>query len=162
MAQEAAYFVFHRAVSREFRQTVADSAAASASAPVAGAAGWWGEEPENTTSAAWAAAFVTRRQTASVARFLGDLKEPCRQSFSVRCIFGNPVRPVTLDPTWLSSTVKQLAESIYQERAFDRLPILADALEDAGCGNVDILHHCRQPGEHARGCWVVDLVLGKE
>jgi hypothetical protein len=79
----------------------------------------------------------------------------------VRDVFGNPFRPHTADPTWLTSTVVQLAEGIYQDRAFDRLPILADALQDAGCDNDDILNHCRQPGEHVRGCWVVDLILGK-
>jgi hypothetical protein len=58
--------------------------------------------------------------------------------------------------------VVKLAESIYDERAFDRMPILADALEEAGCANADILAHCRQPGEHVRDCWAVDLLLGKE
>jgi len=77
-------------------------------------------------------------------------------------VFGNPFRPATVDPTWRTATVTSLAQAIYTERAFDRLPILADALEDAGCTDADILNHCRQPGEHARGCWVVDLVLGKE
>jgi hypothetical protein len=76
-------------------------------------------------------------------------------------IFGNPFRPVAVDPTWLTSDALALATGIYQDRAFDRLPILADALQDAGCDNDDILNHCRQPGEHVRGCWVVDLVLGK-
>jgi hypothetical protein len=80
----------------------------------------------------------------------------------LRDIFGNPFRPVSLNPTWLLPTVKNLANSIYTDRAFDRMPILADALEDAGCDNQDILNHCRQPGDHVRGCWVVDLVLGKE
>jgi hypothetical protein len=80
----------------------------------------------------------------------------------VRDIFGNPFRPVTVDSAWLSPTVVSLATRIYDDRAFDRLPILADALEDAGCTNADILNHCRQPGEHVRGCWAVDLVLGKE
>jgi hypothetical protein len=75
---------------------------------------------------------------------------------------GDPFHPMTADPAWPTPTVKQLAEAIYGERAFDRLPILADALEDAGCDNADILNHCRQPGEHARGCWVVDLLLGKK
>jgi len=88
--------------------------------------------------------------------------EMAAQCHQLRHIIGNPFYPVTLDPAWLTSTVAQLAESIYQERAFDRLPILADALEDAGCRNADILNHCRQGGEHARGCWVVDLLLGKE
>jgi hypothetical protein len=55
-----------------------------------------------------------------------------------------------------------MAQAIYDERAFDRLPILADALEDAGCTNADILGHCRGAGPHAKGCWVVDLLLGKE
>ncbi len=55
-----------------------------------------------------------------------------------------------------------MAQVIYHERDFSLLPVLADALEDAGCENADVLNHCRQPGEHARGCWVVDLVLGKE
>src|SRR5262245_19189484 len=66
-----------------------------------------------------------------------------------------------IDPNWLTSTVVDLARGIYEERAFDRLPILADALQDAGCDNDDLLGHCRGPGPHARGCWVVDLVLGK-
>jgi hypothetical protein len=55
-----------------------------------------------------------------------------------------------------------LAQVIYDERRFADLPILADALEEAGCTNTDILDHCRLPGEHVRGCWVVDLILRKE
>ena len=95
------------------------------------------------------------------------LRELQRQaSFSgasdlVRCIFGNPFRPATLDPNWRTSTVLTLAQGIYDERAFDRLPILADALQNAGCANEEMLAHCRGEGPHARGCWVVDLVLGK-
>jgi hypothetical protein len=79
----------------------------------------------------------------------------------LRCIVGNPFRPVSIDPSWLTSTVVALVHGIYDDRAFDRLPILADALEDAGCDHPDILGHCRGVGPHARGCWVVDLVLGK-
>jgi hypothetical protein len=79
----------------------------------------------------------------------------------LRDIFGNPFRPVTVDPAWLTSTVVQLAGGIYADRAFDRLPIMADALQDAGCDEAEILGHCRGPGPHVRGCWVVDLVLGK-
>jgi hypothetical protein len=79
----------------------------------------------------------------------------------VRDLFGNPFRPVSLDPSWRTSNVVALAGGIYADRAFDRLPILADALQDAGCDNSDILNHCRGPGPHVRGCWVVDLVLGK-
>jgi hypothetical protein len=79
----------------------------------------------------------------------------------VLCILGNPFRPVAVDPSWLTSTVVQLAQGIYDDRAFDRLPILADALQDAGCDNTDVLNHCRDAGPHARGCWVVDMLLGK-
>ncbi|OAI47684.1 hypothetical protein AYO44_09310 [Planctomycetaceae bacterium SCGC AG-212-F19] len=79
-----------------------------------------------------------------------------------RDIFGNPFRPIALDHTWQTANVLALAHAIYEERAFDRLPILADALEDAGCTNQDILGHCRGQGPHVRGCWVVDMVLGKE
>jgi hypothetical protein len=79
----------------------------------------------------------------------------------LRDIFGNPFRPVVADPAWLTPTVVAIAEAIYRDRAFDRLPILADALEEAGCTDADLLLHCRQPGEHVRGCWAVDLVLGK-
>jgi hypothetical protein len=77
-------------------------------------------------------------------------------------IFGNPFRPITLDPAWQTANVRALAQAIYDDRAFERMPILGDALEDAGCTHADILTHCRQPGEHVRGCWVVDLVLAKQ
>jgi hypothetical protein len=83
------------------------------------------------------------------------------QAHLARDILGNPFRPVTFDSAWRTATVTSLAEAIYEERAFDRMPILADALEDAGCTSADILNHCREPGVHVRGCWVVDLVLGK-
>jgi hypothetical protein len=87
----------------------------------------------------------------------------------LRCIFGIPYRGlnvgfrlVKLDPAWRTSDVLALAKGIYDDRAFDRMPILADALQDAGCDNDDILNHCRDASTpHARGCWVVDLVLEK-
>ena len=80
----------------------------------------------------------------------------------LRCSFGNPFRPVTADPRWLSSTAVTLARTIYEGRAFDRLPILADALEEAGCDVSALLDHCRGDGPHVRGCWVVDLLTGRE
>jgi hypothetical protein len=83
----------------------------------------------------------------------------------MRDIFGNPFRPPVFDPSWLmwnDGTVVKLAQGIYDDRAFDHLPILADALEEAGCTNADNLTHCRRPGLHVRGCWVVDMILGKE
>ena len=79
----------------------------------------------------------------------------------LREAFGNPFRSVLVDPAWLTSTVLGLATGIYEEKSFDRMPILADALQDAGCDSEEILNHCRQPGEHVRGCWVIDTLLGK-
>jgi hypothetical protein len=77
-------------------------------------------------------------------------------------IFGNPFRPVDFDPHWRTSDVVGLARAIYEHRAFDRMPILADALMDAGCADEQILDHCRGDGPHVRGCWVVDSVLNKK
>jgi hypothetical protein len=82
----------------------------------------------------------------------------------LRDLFGNPFRPVSVDPAWLAwegGTARRLAEGVYQDQAFDRLPVLADALEEAGCADEQILGHCRGPGPHARGCWLLDLLLGK-
>lgn len=72
-----------------------------------------------------------------------------------------PFGPVPIDSSWLTPRVVQLANGIYDDRAFDRLPALADALEEAGCHDADILGHCRGPGLHVRGCWVLDLILGE-
>jgi hypothetical protein len=79
-----------------------------------------------------------------------------------RDIFGNPFGPFTWSPEWRSETAVALAARIYESREFGAMPILADALQDAGCDSAEILDHCRGPGPHVRGCWVVDLVLGKE
>jgi hypothetical protein len=80
----------------------------------------------------------------------------------LRDVVGNPFRPVSFDPAWRTSTAVALAQQMYDSRDFAIMPILGDALEDAGCDNHDILAHCRNPqGTHVRGCWVVDLVLGK-
>jgi hypothetical protein len=83
------------------------------------------------------------------------------QADRLRELVGNPLRLATITSAWLTANVVSIAQAIYAERAFERMPILADALEDAGCTNADILEHCRGGGEHVRGCWVVDLVLGK-
>ncbi len=77
-------------------------------------------------------------------------------------IAGNPFRPEMTEPNWETSTVVALASQMYGSRDFSAMPILADALQDAGCDNDVILEHCRGPGPHVRGCWVVDLILGKE
>ena len=102
--------------------------------------------------------------------------EVAAQAAVVRDVFGNPFRPVRFDPAWRTADVTLLAEGIYNERAFDRSPILADALQDAGCNAADLLAHLRDPSLipwdrpdgapgpppvcHARGCWALDLVLG--
>jgi hypothetical protein len=83
----------------------------------------------------------------------------------LRCLFGNPFRPATLDPAWLSWHNRlpvSMARQMYDSRDFADMPVLADALEEAGCRDADILGHCRFGGDHVRGCWVVDLLLGKE
>ena len=81
-------------------------------------------------------------------------------------IFGlRPFRPVTIPPSslvWNDGMAVKLAQGIYDDRAFDRLPVLADALEEAGCTERSILDHLRGPGPHVRGCHVVDLILAKE
>jgi hypothetical protein len=87
-------------------------------------------------------------EAAAQGRLLGD-------------ILGRPPSLTSPDPRWLTSTVVSLARGIYEEKAFDRPPILADALEDAGCDQADIVAHCRGAGRHERGCWVVDLILTK-
>jgi hypothetical protein len=80
----------------------------------------------------------------------------------IRDIFGNPFRPVAFEPRWRSESAVALARTAYDTRNFTLLPILADALEEAGCDHPDVLAHCRQPDAvHVRGCWVVDGVLGK-
>jgi hypothetical protein len=92
-----------------------------------------------------------------------EVREAAARAALLRDIFRVPYpRAVTFDLVWKTFDVVGLAQAIYDERAFNRMPILADALEDAGCDNVEILSHRREPAEHARGCWVVDLVLGKE
>jgi hypothetical protein len=71
------------------------------------------------------------------------------------------LREAQIDDDWLTSTVVALARQMYESRDFGAMPILADALQDAGCDSDDILDHCRGDGPHVRGCWVIDLVLGK-
>ena len=83
----------------------------------------------------------------------------------IREMFGNPFHPASLNSFWLAwndGAIRKMAQAIYDARAFDHLPLLADALEDAGCTDADVLGHCRGGGEHVRGCWVVDLLLQKE
>lgn len=90
---------------------------------------------------------------------------PVMARWLILCVLGNPFRPATVNPSWLTwndGTVRRIAKSIYDDRAFERMPILADCLEDAGCDDETILNHCRGEGPHVRGCWGLDLLLGKE
>jgi hypothetical protein len=93
-----------------------------------------------------------------------DSAERAAQAVLLREIVGNPFRPSAVDPSWLAwndRCVEHVARGIYEAWAFDHLPILHDALLDAGCDNEDILAHCCGAGPHVRGCWVIDLVLNK-
>ena len=87
--------------------------------------------------------------------------ETAAQAALAREVFGNPFRPARFEAGWRTEAVVGLARGVYESRDFTIMPVLADALEDAGCGEDGILAHCRGPGPHIRGCWVVDVVLGK-
>jgi hypothetical protein len=115
----------------------------------AGCATWWESIPEDDPIISLIESAGRNTETEAQRRILHD-------------IFGNPFHPAKLDPSWLIPTVKALTQSIYDERAFDRLPLLADTLKEAGRHDAEILAHCRGPRPHVRGCWVVDLFLGKE
>jgi hypothetical protein len=119
------------------------------------------DETDAVTFAAVHAALAHRYATKGDAEF-AEQKALRAQAALVRDIFGNPFRPVAADPRWLTSTVVALARGMYESRDFGAMPILADALQEAGCESEDVLTHCRDPKQlHARGCWVVDMVLGK-
>jgi hypothetical protein len=114
-------------------------------------------------------AVAERRSTGGhkqVSRAAVGREEAAGQVALLRDIFGNPFHPsAELPPAvlgWGDKTVPRIADGIYEERAFDRLPILADALLDAGCEDEALIAHCRQAGAHVRGCWALDLILGKQ
>jgi hypothetical protein len=105
--------------------------------------------------------------------FRAKLREQQAQCELLRCLAGNPWRPVPAPAppvlSWNDGCVARLARAAYDDRLLPegrldpaRLAVLADALEEAGCQDADILGHCRAGGEHVRGCWVVDLILGTE
>jgi hypothetical protein len=111
----------------------------------------------------WAAAVYQNLEGGDAGREL-LAAEYARQADLLRDIAGNPFRPAAVEPAWLAwndRCVERMAQGIYEERAFDRLPILHDALLDAGCDDGDILAHCRTSEGHVRGCWAIDLLLGK-
>ena len=91
------------------------------------------------------------------------------QAALLRCIFGNPFRPICIAPAWQTPQAVALAQAAYEQRErpagtldATRLAVLADALEDAGCDQADLVAHLRGPGSHVRDCWAVDLILGKQ
>jgi hypothetical protein len=117
--------------------------------------------PEDVIVACWRA---TDSQSARTPGGDGSrhIEEARWQAMVFRDIIGNPFRSITFSPDWRTEAALDLAGHMYASRDFSPMPILADALQDAGCGDADILDHCCGPSPHWRGCWVVDLVLGKE
>jgi hypothetical protein len=115
--------------------------------------GWWGAAP------AFRATDEIARETVPDTGADG-----AAQCVLLWDIFGNPFRPITLDPAWLTwhdGLLVSMARQIYDSRDFTDMPVLADALEDAGCQDQEILAHCRSGGEHVRGCWVLDAIMNK-
>ena len=132
----------------------ADAVYAAACAEV----GWDIAEAAADRAARAAAGYAARGQAKAA-----KATEAAAQLVLLRDVFGNPFRPVAFEPAWRTSDVLLLATGIYDEQAFDRMPILADALQDAGCTADELLNHLREPrATHIRGCWALDLVLGKE
>lgn len=120
-----------------------------------------GEPPTATDPIAGAAVLMMQQAANKAARQAGFFYEDHRQASLLRCVFGNPFHPTSIDPSWRNPDATALAAFIDDLRSFDRLPDLADALEQAGCRESAVLDHCREPGEHSRGCWAVDAILGR-
>jgi hypothetical protein len=130
---------------------------------------WWEDELDRGDPLG--PALVTARHAARAAADLqgvrnvldaqATLDEQREQAVLLRCLFGNPFRALPPCGVWLSREVKALAGAIYAERAFERMPALDEALTASGCASADLIEHCRSGQQHARGCWVVDLLLDK-
>ncbi len=104
----------------------------------------------------------TRLRTLFNYRFVPERDDRAKRTNLIREILGSGREPVPCATEWRTNTVLTLARQMYESREFSAMPILADALQDAGCDNDDILAHCRDTSQvHVRGCWVCDLVLGK-
>lgn len=128
----------------------------------------WSRTPEGRLARAvigreaWGAAIETSWYASYLAGGASGRAEAEREEQGplLRDIIGNPFRPVAGDGRWRTTTVLALARGIDSGRTYDRMPILADSLEDAGCDHPDVLTHCRADRTHTRGCWVIDLLLG--
>jgi hypothetical protein len=100
-------------------------------------------------------------------REAADIAECRWQAHLLRDLLGNPFRPTVLEPSWLTPIVAALARAAYDERSTagtldpSHLAVLADALEDTGCTDAELLGHLRGPGPHVLGCWTLDLLLAK-
>jgi hypothetical protein len=133
-------------------------------------AGWaaaWAGQGAAAEAAAWVASgggaeWVEVTAARARSAETGNATHSEFQCALLRDLFGNPFRPVALDPAWRTSAVVSLAQAVYDRQAFKRMSELADALEEAGCAGAAIPAHCRSQGSHVRGCWVLDLLLGKE
>ena len=115
----------------------------------------------------WGSVWVSRNQDATMEQIQAQARRQNDADLAVLLfdIFGNPFRPVAVDPGWLiwhDGLLVSMARRMYDSRDFADMPILADALEEAGCTNPAVLSHCRGSETHVRGCWVVDILLGKE
>jgi hypothetical protein len=125
-----------------------------------------------TDTMRWAARLASRFASSEWdvhrAQFSGWVENSARKFLLanyLRDLFGNPFRPSTLDPGWLTwqgGVIRRLAETIYQDGAFHEMSVLGDALEEAGCQCPEILSHCRQGEGHIRGCWLLDMILNRE
>jgi hypothetical protein len=122
----------------------------------------WYAAATNPAIAARNAARSAQAGVASNSLLGSEAAELLAQATLVREVFGDPFRLLSVDPSWLTPAVIDLAQAINDDRAFDQMPELADALEKRGCDDEEILSHCRGPGPHVRGCWVIDRILGKE
>lgn len=141
---------------REARRTAEAAARAAQPVPHAG----------EYDPAAWEVALATRLVVAATApharlRLGGAWPVGAGDQVALlRELFGNPFRPVEIEPAWLTATVRTLAHLVRTERAFELMPVLGDALQDAGCERAEVLDHCYGPGPHALGCWLVDALSG--
>jgi hypothetical protein len=155
------------ALDPETAAAVAAQAVASQEVERLGALAW---EDETRYASRWdpiiahRASAAARSAEADVDRAAEAAREAAAQCGLLRCLFGNPFRPAALEPgvrAWNGGALAHLAQAILERARFAELAVLADALEAAGCRDAAILAHCRGPSDHAPGCWVLELVLGR-